>query len=549
MRATPFGRTALVANAPIVFLVVSLGLIVVLAWQALAAAAGHQALARRVLRDYADLAATELIRRGSTFLFTYGFDVAAQALARTPTAPGTWPSREAWATAMPQPSKRALELVDDFVRVDTTSGSFESSGESVSREVQSDVIAALRAPSTSSAPSRVIVSTASGTTHLFAFATEGAGTSAGGGHVGFSVRLDGVRTWLEEFVVREPLLPPALASRAIAQSSLSINVWLPDGRALLQSADRQIPGDLVATRPWSDDASRRALPGFSVVSGIDPSVASSLIIGGLPQSRIGLLLALFAVATALAIAAVVQIRRERALAEMRHDFVTRTSHELRTPVARIRIFTDTLLLERVRDDEERREAVRAIDRAARRLSWLVENVLQVSRSEAVETDPHLERTDLVAVVREIVAEFETTVNGAQVVVRDAPSIADALIDRDAFGQALLNLLDNAWKYSGSDRPIDVSVAVAHEEVQLRVADAGPGIPERDRGRIWEPYVRLERDRRSSVAGTGIGLAVVRDIVRRHRGKAWVETSDAGGATFVVTLPVAQPVSEPLRSSA
>jgi two-component system phosphate regulon sensor histidine kinase PhoR len=537
------------ANAPIVFLVVSLGLIAVLGWQALAAAAGHRALARRVLRDYADLAATELIRRGSTFVFTYGFDVAALALARTPTDPGTWPSRDALTAAIPQPSKRALELVDDFVRVDTTSARFESSGEAVSREVQSEVIAALRAPSTSSAPSRIIVSTADGRTRVFAFSNEGARTSAESTHEGFSVRLDGMRTWLEEFVLREPLLPPALAWHAVAQSSLSINVWLPDGRALLQSADREIPGDLVATRPWSDDASRRALPGFRVVSGIDPSAASSLIIGGLPQSRIGSLLALFAVATALAIAAVVQIRRQRALAEMRHDFVTRTSHELRTPVARIRIFTDTLLLERVRDDEERREAVRAIDRAARRLSWLVENVLQVSRSAAVETDLQLARADIVSVVREVVAEFEMTISGARVVVRETPSAADALLDRDAFGQALLNLLDNAWKYGGSDRPIGVSVSVARDEIQLRVADSGPGVPERDRVRIWEPYVRLERDRRSSVAGTGIGLAVVRDIVHRHRGRAWVEASDSGGAVFVVALPAVQLLSEPLRSSA
>jgi signal transduction histidine kinase len=251
----------------------------------------------------------------------------------------------------------------------------------------------------------------------------------------------------------------------------------------------------------------------------------------------------------LAVAAVVQLRRERALAAMRQDFVTRTSHELRTPVARIRIFTDTLLLDRVRTDNERREAVQAIDRAARRLSWLVENVLQLSRTDAGEAGYHVEPTDLASFVRDIVEELETTVSGARVTVMDTSAQAHAKIDRDAMRQALLNLLDNAWKYGGTDAPIRVSVSAAEGEVRIRVADSGPGVPEKDRARIWEPYVRLDRDRRSSVAGTGIGLAVVRDIVLGHRGRVWVESGESGGAAFVIALPAADPVSEPMKSLA
>ncbi len=543
------GRRALASSAPVVFLVVSLALIAVLAWQAMAAAAGHRALARRVLRDYADLAAIELIRRGSTFVFTYGFDVAAQALTRAHAATAApLPSRDAVTAELPAQSQRAIELVGDVIRVDTARARVDSSGATLPADLQSEIIAALHVPSTSSAPSRVVTSTIDGRTRLFAFANMGS-LGAGEVHLGFDVRLDAVAALLREFVLRDPLLPPSLVTRETAQSSLSIDVWSPDGRALLQSPERHAADDLVAVRPWSDDASRRVIPGFAVVSAIDPAAASSLIIGGLPESGVGWLIALFAVAGTLAIVAVVQLRQERALAALRQDFVTRTSHELRTPVARIRIFTDTLLLDRVRTDEERRDAVHAIDRAARRLSLLVENVLQFSRMDSRDAGHHVEPTDVVAFVRDVVEEFETTISGARVIVSDAPLTADASIDREAVRQALLNLLDNAWKYGGAERPIDVGVALAQDEIRIRVADSGPGVPERDRDRIWEPYVRLDRDRRSSVAGTGIGLAVVRDIVHRHRGSVWVETADSGGAAFVLALPAAVRAVEPSRSLA
>jgi signal transduction histidine kinase len=116
-------------------------------------------------------------------------------------------------------------------------------------------------------------------------------------------------------------------------------------------------------------------------------------------------------------------------------------------------------------------------------------------------------------------------------------------------QALLNVLDNAWKYGGAANPIHISITMEDSNACIRVIDSGPGVPERDRARIWEPYVRLDRDRRSSVAGTGIGLAVVREIVHRHRGTTWVETAGSGGAVFVLALPASQAELARTRASA
>ncbi len=544
MRPLP-GRSALAASAPVIFLFVCLALIVMLAWQALAAHSGHRALAQRVLRDYGDLAAMELIRRGSTFLFTYGVDVAAQALARAQgSSDGPLPSREAIGAQFPTPSKRAIELIGDVLRVDTAGRNVESSGEALPERFRSRLLTLLTAPPPVSAPARVVTLTEDGQTRIFAFANGGLRAEDDPIHLGFDVRLDAVAAWLREFGLSQPLLPPALASREVAESSLTVDVRLEDGRSLLHPSEPQLRGNFVASRDWSDEASRRALLGVKVVSYIDESAASSLIIGGMPQTRFGVLVSLFVVTTALAVVAVLQLRRDRDLAALRQDFVTRASHELRTPVARIRIFADTLLLDRVRTDQERREAVLAIDRAARRLSLLVENVLQFSRMDSGDVPLHVERTDLAAFVRDIVDEFETTIGGARVTVSGPPSSADASVDREGLRQALLNLLDNAWKYGGATRPIGVDVSVVGDQIQVRVTDAGPGVPERERERIWEPYVRLDRDRRSSVAGTGIGLAVVRDIVRRHQGSSWVETADGGGATFVLALPAPHAVGEP-----
>lgn len=524
-------------RAPLGLLIASLCVIAMLVWQALAAEAGHRALADRVLRDYADLAATEFVRRGSTYVFTYGFDIAAQALAGSPTsATGQLPARAALGTMMPTQSQRAIELVGAIVRVDCDSGLVDTSGGAVAAAVQRQMIAAITQSAPSSAPSQVVIVTDQGRTRLFVFASDSRDAGMGRVRMGFEVRLDTIAAWLKEFVLREPLLPPALASREVAQSSLSIAVSAPDGTMLLPGDARRPGSTIVVARPWSDETSRRALPGFEVTSTIEVAAASNLIIGGVPRSRVLPLLALLALASAMAIAAVVQLRRERAVGLLRSDFVTRTSHELRTPVARIRMFTDTLLLDRVRSEQERREAVHAIDRAARRLSLLVENVLQFSRAGAGGLD--VESTELSAFVRDVAAEFSTTVNPPLPISITVRQTVDVTIDRAAMQQALLNLLDNAWKYAGPGGTIALDLAIVDREVRICISDTGPGVPVADRTRVWDAYVRLERDRQSSVAGTGIGLAVVKDVIGSHRGRCWIETAPSGGAALVIALPLA-----------
>ncbi len=110
---------------------------------------------------------------------------------------------------------------------------------------------------------------------------------------------------------------------------------------------------------------------------------------------------------------------------------------------------------------------------------------------------------------------------------------------DAITRIVVNLLDNAIKYGPAEQTLKVEVSRAGRVARLSVEDEGPGVPAADRDRIWKPYRRLDRDVRTQVPGSGIGLSVVSDLVSLHGGRAWVEEADGGGARFVVELPLVE----------
>jgi signal transduction histidine kinase len=271
------------------------------------------------------------------------------------------------------------------------------------------------------------------------------------------------------------------------------------------------------------------------------------VIGGLPHSRLPLLLALLAVSAGLLAAAALLLRRERALQRLRADFIAGVSHELRTPLTQIRMFAETLLLGRVRSEEERLRALGVIDREARRLTHLVENVLQFARGEQGGIHVALEDRELAPLVADAVEAFAPLAPAVAFDTQLAPGVR-ARVDEDALRQVLVNLLDNAVKYGPARQTVRVGLSAAAGRVRLVIEDEGPGIPAADRARVFERFRRLDRDRRSSVAGAGIGLAVVHDIVARHGGRALVEDGERG-ARLVVELPAATPAAEGSPASA
>ncbi len=292
------------------------------------------------------------------------------------------------------------------------------------------------------------------------------------------------------------------------------------------------------TRPAIAAAARMpaSYGGIAVWAGIKPEIASQLVIGGLPRSHLPLLLSLITVAAALAVVAVAQIRREGELGQLRADFVANVSHELRTPLAQMRLDLDTIRLGRYASDAQRLAAFDRVDREARRLAFLAENVLRFSRRGRTEAGSARHATDVAAETVRIVDEFRPLAAGRRATIAtDIAAQPIAMLDRDALRQLVLNLLDNAVKYGPPSQTIRVGVSNG-ATIRVSVSDEGPGVPAAERELIWQPFRRGAGAVRHGVGGSGMGLTIVREIAEQHGGRALVEGGQSGGAIFIVELP-------------
>ena len=359
---------------------------------------------------------------------------------------------------------------------------------------------------------------------------------------GGAAPLEAIRPILADAVDQFPLLPRSLTRGEVIDSAGWVRFGTPDGR-LIYATDTTSATRFVGREPlgpW--------LGGIWVEAALHPEIAGRILVGGMPRSRSPIVLGVFALAAALTVAALLLIRRESELARLRTDLVAGVSHELRTPLAQIRMFSETLLLERVRSDDERQRSLAIIDQEARRLTHLVENLLHFSRAERQLGRVALRPVDLAEVVRQATESFAPLAAARNVTIRgDASGTLPATADPDAVRQIVLNLLDNAVKYGPAGQTVTVGLTATGGNARVTVDDQGPGIPPADRDRVWDRFFRLPRDRGSggAAAGTGIGLAVVRELIALHGGRAWVEGAPGGaGARFIVEWPLASSALTP-----
>jgi len=250
-----------------------------------------------------------------------------------------------------------------------------------------------------------------------------------------------------------------------------------------------------------------------------------------------LILSLLALTAVLIGTALVQLRREAQLARLRTDFISGVSHELRTPLAQIRMFSETLVLGRVRSDEERRRSLAIIDQESRRLTHLVENLLHFSRSERQTAHVTPEPTALAPLVQEVMDGF-APLAAARGVTLSAAVPSDLVVPADpgAVRQMLLNLLDNAVKYSNRNGEIRLAADRRGDAITLSVSDDGIGIGSQDLPRIFERFYRADKARSRELGGTGLGLSIVKHIAQLHGGSVEAESEPSRSTTIRVTLP-------------
>ncbi len=251
----------------------------------------------------------------------------------------------------------------------------------------------------------------------------------------------------------------------------------------------------------------------------------------------------FLVVAAGVIIVVVAAERERRLAMLKSEFVANVSHELKTPLSLVRMFSELLSTGRVRDEAKRQQYLSIILRESERLSALIENVLDFARVERGKAAYQFEEADIGEVVARAVDMYRYRMEREEMELRVEvePDLPPTVLDERALELALVNLMDNAVKYAKEGKTIDVGVRLrGARSIEVRVTDRGPGIPRDEQRRIFDRFVRGRGARDQRVRGSGIGLALVQHIARSHGGQAWVESEPGKGASFFLTLPVRAP---------
>ena len=231
--------------------------------------------------------------------------------------------------------------------------------------------------------------------------------------------------------------------------------------------------------------------------------------------------------------------REVRLAELKSNFVASVSHDLKTPLALIQLFAETLELGRVRTPERAAEYYRIINGEAKKLTRLIENILDFSRMEAGLRPYRTAAADLGEVTRDVVARLQSQFEQGRfnVVTRVEPGLPSVDIDTGAVQQAVENILANAMKYSREHRDIEVDVARAGPDVAVRVTDHGIGIAKRDLRLVFRKFYRVDSGLGGGPQGCGLGLAIVDHTMRGHGGAVSVESEPGRGSTFTLAFPI------------
>ncbi|NKB90591.1 MAG: hypothetical protein GKS06_20485 [Acidobacteria bacterium] len=509
----------------VVGLVVVLVLLAAMAWEAVRAATAQRATAEAVLSDYAQIAA-EQYARGVQIALDYDWFLAAARDVDFTDGVLTAPPPETVIRTQAGIEAPLRAFASAFVLVDTEVGTMTAvDGWPLP---SSDLTDALREPIAAANEALAGMAVwlppdANGTKLAVMWPRVGRPTPV------LMAELS-IAEWVLESALDQYIALPAPFEAQAEVELVSLRVRTPGGRVLFTDGP-EYDGTFAATQALGADRG-----GLLIDVAIPPHAAAYLVTGGVPGSRLPMIMGMFVAAVALLVGGVLLVRQERELMRLRERFVAGASHELRTPLAQIRMFAETLRLDRVRSAEERGRSLEILDREARRLSYLVDNLLHFSRPSPSSSNGADEFVDLEALAVDVIEGFQPLAAARSVEVRlNAHHGALVRVDRDSMRQVLLNMLDNATKYGPSGQTITVTIGACDGgRVALSVDDQGPGVPSGDRARVWERFWRGEGV--NGTTGTGIGLSLVKELVESNGGEVAVEEAPGGGARFQVFVP-------------
>jgi two-component system phosphate regulon sensor histidine kinase PhoR len=335
------------------------------------------------------------------------------------------------------------------------------------------------------------------------------------------------------------------------------NMWLVSigtrGDARIVTAVRAAPlvGAIEATTPVTittstgGDSLAPTFPGLRAVVSPEALAAVARQSGRDRPFYLGAIVLVISVAVFGAVLFWRDVRRDIHLAELRSQFVSSVSHELKTPLTSIRMFAETLLMGRARPDAQH-DYLETIVNESERLTRLLDNVLDFAGIESGKKTYRLEPQSLAPVVRAAARAMEYPFSQRGVDLRiaideAAPAVA---ADADALQQAILNLLSNAVKYSGEGRLVDLELTTAEGRVVIAVTDRGPGIAPGEQARYLDKYNSVRDSATARVPGTGLGLTLVEHVARGHGGRVTVRSAPGQGSTFALTIPFAGGSAQP-----
>lgn len=319
--------------------------------------------------------------------------------------------------------------------------------------------------------------------------------------------------------------------------------WMTKLQSLVKTpgwrAEAAIQGD--DRFPYSEAMAEQEVAGYPGLSIQILTPPTGVIEAGLAaQERLSLVMVGVSVTTALGGMVLLHntLARERRLNELKSHFVASVSHELRAPVASIRLMADALDEKKV-PPETAADFHRLISREGKRLSSLIENVLDFARIEQGRKRWHFEAAALTALVADTVKLMEPLAGEKSIAlgfIHDS-QIMEPVLDSAAIQQALVNLLDNAIKFSPPGSGIETILSCDARSWRLAVRDHGPGIPPREQKKIFERFYRPGNELRRETQGTGIGLSLVKAIAEAHGGKVELESRPGSGSTFTLLIPI------------